>query len=271
MQGRENVQGVQELPDSVILPFNFSPRPHTLDSSSVSPLDSPHEVPLRFPPMPGRRDTMIRSTTAIAAVLLCATPALAGFANEASYGWEDGGTILGGYNNSGMFYENSGMEAYEGTRSLFLQEAELGGTPQSFVAHVTGLTDGDTVYGSFMAWDDSIGESPSVRIWASYTSDPGDITSYAGSAGGSNTYSGGTEGQVWHMLDHEWTFDSDGGGRDGLVIQVRMYAADEGDGHYVDDLYVMTSSDTAVINFAPTPGALALLGVAGLAGRRRRA
>ena len=184
---------------------------------------------------------MIRSTTAVAAALLCATPALAGFANSASYGWEDGGTILGGYNNDGMFYENSSSEAYGGTQSLFLQEVDLGGTPQTFVAHITGLTDGD-------------------------------ITEYSGSAGGNSTYSGAEGGDLWQELSHTWTFDSDGGERDGLVIQIRMYANSGGDpGLYVDDLYVGVSSDTAVITLVPAPGALALLGLAGIAGRRRRA
>ena len=213
---------------------------------------------------------MIRSTTAVAAALICATPALAGFANEASYGWEDGGTILGGFNNDNMFYANSDAQAYEGTRSLYLEEVTTSGTPQTFVAFITGLQDGDTVYGQFAAWDDSPGESPSTRIWGSYTSDPGDITSYAGSAGGSNVYSGSEDGD-WNILSHVWTFDSAGGTRDGLVIQIRMYAANDGDGLYVDDLVVSTSSETAVINLVPAPGALALLGLVGLAGRRRRA
>ena len=214
---------------------------------------------------------MIRSTTAVAAALLCATPALAGFANQASYGWEDGGTILGGYNNDGMFYENSSSEAYGGTQSLFLQEVDLGGTPQTFVAHITGLTDGDIIDGSFWAWDDSLGASSSLRIWGSYTSG-GDITAYSGSAGGNNAYSGDADnGELWQQLSHTWTFDSDGGERDGLVIQIRMYANSAGDGLYVDDLFVGVSSDTAVITLVPAPGALALLGLAGIAGRRRRA
>ena len=213
---------------------------------------------------------MIRSTTAVAAALLCATPALAG-GNSASYGWDDGSaSILGGFNNDGMSYANSSDIFFSGSGSLFLEETDLGGTPQTFVAWVTGLTDGDTVFGSFMAWDDSPGASSSLRIWGSYTNDASDITSYAGSAGGNSTYSGDPDGDLWQELSHEWTFDSNGGERDGLVIQIRMYANSEGDGLYADDLFVSTSSDTAVINIAPAPGALALLGLAGVAGRRRR-
>ena len=215
---------------------------------------------------------MTRTTIAVLASTMIATPALAGITNSASYGWDDGSaSILGGFNNEGMFYENSADVVFSGTGSLFLQEVDLGGTPQTFVAHITGLTDGDTVFGSFMAWDDSFGASSSLRIWGSYTDDASDITSYAGSAGGNSTYSGAEGGDLWQELSHTWTFDSNGGERDGLVIQVRMYANSGGDpGLYVDDLYVETSSETAVINVAPAPGALALLGLAGIAGRRRR-
>ena len=181
---------------------------------------------------------MTRTTIAVLASALIATPALAGITNSASYGWDDGSaSILGGFNNEGMFYENSA----------------------------------DTVFGSFMAWDDSFGASSSLRIWGSYTDDPSDITSYAGSAGGNSTYSGAEGGDLWQELSHTRTFDSNGGERDGLVIQIRMYANSGGHpGLYVDDLYVETSSETAVINVAPAPGALALLGLAGIAGRRRR-
>lgn len=214
---------------------------------------------------------MMRSTTAIVASLLCATPALAGPTNSASYGWDDGSaSILGGFSNDGMSYAHSSDIFNSGTGSLFLQETTLGGTPQTFVAWVTGLTDGDTVFGSFMAWDDSPGASSSLRIWGSYTDDASDITSYAGSAGGNSTYSGDPAGGLWQELSHEWTFDSNGGARDGLVIQIRMYANSAGDGLYADDLFVSTSSSTAVITVAPAPGALALLGLAGVAGRRRR-
>jgi MYXO-CTERM domain-containing protein len=114
------------------------------------------------------------------------------------------------------------------------------------------------------------------RIWGSYTNDSSDITSYDGSAGGNSTYTT----DVWTMLEHTWTFNGDGGNHDGLVIQARMYGySGDGAGTYtswVDDLSVMVDdvdgSGGIVIHFAaiPAPGALALLGLAGLASRRRR-
>ena len=61
--------------------------------------------------------------------------------------------------------------------------------------------------------------------------------------------------------------------RDALVVEVRIYSSDGANFGYVDDVAVsVTGADLSgvEINFAPAPGALALLGVAGLAGSRRR-
>ena len=207
---------------------------------------------------------MIRTTTAV--VALCAAPAFA--SQTASYSWEDGGTIFGYYNSGSgeIIANNSSAQAYSGSSSLEIVESPTGGTPQIWIGFVTGLQDGDTIDASFWAFDDSEGASPSVRIWGAYALSS-DVSSYEGSAGGNSTYS---EGTGWGQLSHSWTFDSDGGTRDALVIQIRMYSDSDSSPIYVDDLEVTTSSDTAVINFAPAPGALALLGLAGIAARRRR-
>ena len=205
---------------------------------------------------------MIRTTTAIVA-LCCAAPAFA--AQSASYSWEDGGTIFGYYNSGSgeITATNSTAQAYSGGSSLELVEDPTGGTPQIWVGFITGLTDGDTVSANFWVYDDG---GSRVRIWGGYNGN-GDINQYKGSAGGNNSYSsnGG-----WSQLSHEWTFDSDGGDRDSLMIQVRMYSDSSSTPIYIDDLGITTSSDTAVINFAPAPGAIALLGLAGIASRRRR-
>ena len=192
----------------------------------------------------------------------------------AQYGWENGGTVLGGYNDSNMTYANQSDVVFEGGSALSLTEDPSSGTPQAFVGFITGLTDGDVIDGSFWAWDDSEGESPSLRIWASYaTSD--DITNYKGSASGNSTYSSGTAEDPWSEVGHQWTFDSDGGERDALVIQVRFYNANAGDTLYVDDLNLsVTGEDLSGVTIntplIPAPGALALLGLAGLSARRRR-
>ena len=217
----------------------------------------------------------IRLGIAAIAAAATVTGAQAGITTSAFYGWEDGGLALGGYNNDNMSYSNNANldYVYDGARSLQLTEDPSAGTPQTFVAFITGLQDGDTIDASFFAWDDTEGASPSLRIWGSYaTSD--DITNYSGSAGGSSAYSSGTPDAPWSECMHSWTFDSDGGERDALVVQIRFYAAGAGDTLWADDLNVdvFSASDNIVINtpMIPAPGALALLGVAGLAGRRRR-
>lgn len=212
---------------------------------------------------------------------LLATVSLAAFAAATAqaetissfYGWEDGGTVLGGYNDSNMTYTNQGDTVYSGDAALQLTEDPASGTPQAFVAFITGLSDGDVIDGSFFAWDDSEGASPSLRIWGSYaTSD--DITNYTGSAGGNSTYSSGTPENPWSEVAHQWTFDSNGGARDALVIQVRFYASGAGDTLFVDDMGISVTGDdlsgTVINTPIPAPGAVALLGLAGLCARRRR-
>ena len=78
-------------------------------------------------------------------------------------------------------------------------------------------------------------------------------------------------------MSASWIFDSAGGTRDALVIQLRFYASNPSGSDintpYVDDLTVNVnsgSSDVLINTPVPAPGALALLGVPGLAGRRRR-
>jgi MYXO-CTERM domain-containing protein len=193
-----------------------------------------------------------------------------------SFDWEDGGTIVGSYGNLG-YAENVLDPLGSGSNVLELFEDPIGGTPQAFLCWITGLTEGDIVTGSYWGLGDRYsGSYAANRIWGSYTNDPSDITSYDGSAGGNGTYTT----DVWTLLEHTWTFNGDGGNHDGLVIQARMYGySGDGAGTYtswVDDLNVsvddVDGSGGIVIHFAPipAPGALALLGLAGIASRRRR-
>ena len=119
---------------------------------------------------------------------------------------------------------------------------------------------------------DDLGMS-STRIWGHYTTAGGDITDYDGSASGNSSYSGAD----WTLLEHTWTFNGDGGNHGGLVIEARIYSGSGDSGStYIDDIFVnVIDSDGSggiVIHFAavPAPGALALLGIAGIASRRRR-
>ncbi|UCG16743.1 MAG: lamin tail domain-containing protein, partial [Phycisphaerales bacterium] len=80
----------------------------------------------------------------------------------------------------------------------------------------------------------------------------GDVNSYAGSAYGNYTYTTGTPEDPWDQVGHQWVFDSDGGARDALVIEVRLYSLYTGpdpQDYWIDDLEVTTSSATATITF----------------------
>ncbi|MAR90045.1 MAG: VPLPA-CTERM sorting domain-containing protein [Pseudomonadota bacterium] len=200
---------------------------------------------------------------------------VAGIANAASlnYGWEDGvGTVLGSFNDDGMQYSNTDALAYSGNRALLIEDLsdQNTGTPQGYVAWVTGLADGDTVTAGFWAYDVSAGAAPSARIWGHYTTDDTDIESYAGSAGGNSTFS---DGSGWSYLEYTWTFDSNGGERDGLVVESRFY--DGGDAPtgaiLIDDLSV-TSSAGMITSPVPLPAAawLFITGLAGVFGVRLR-
>lgn len=201
----------------------------------------------------------------LAIVLLFVTPAFA--QQTLNYSWEDGGTILGFYGNLCCDTNVSGVQngfagdgvayscpgAVDGTQYLHIAEDPHYGTPEAYVAWVTGLTDGDVVTAGFYGYDVSPGLSPSMRIWGSYTSVGGDINSYAGSAGGNVAY---TAGNGWDFVDWSWTFDSDLGSRDGLRVAVRLYSypttSDPNHTDYwIDDLTV-TAPDHAVIHF-PEP------------------
>jgi len=173
-------------------------------------------------------------------------------ANQTStYGWEDGvETVWGFYGNAN--FENSTEQAHSGTHSLKYWEDPVGGTPQGYIWWVTGLTDGDQITASFWVYDinDSL-SYPKGRIWAHYTSDPLDIDSYSGSAGGNDAYS---VGPGWSQLSWTWTFASSGDD-DGIVIEARIYlATTPGPGEnyiYIDDTQIEITSDTGTIYTLP--------------------
>ena len=191
------------------------------------------------------------------AALLAATQAQA--LQTLEYGWEDGtGTILGSYGNLVDATNVSGAQsgsttvagAHDGDAFLHVAEAPHDGTPQAYLAFVTGLSAGDVVSASFWGYDDTPGASPSLRIWAHYA-DASDIDAYAGSAGGNSTY---TDGSGWSEVGYSWTMD---GSADGLVIEARLYStpasgAAEYTDFWIDDLSV-TAPDHARIQFAAAP------------------
>ena len=157
-----------------------------------------------------------------------------------SYDWEDGGSYLGTSGNiDEVLSGNSDEQSRSGLYSLKIVENPIGGTPQAWVAWITGLQDGDVIDASFWVWDDTPNASPRGRIWAHYGLASDGIGSNEGSASGNSTYSGSS---LWSELSHQWIFNSNGGERDSLIIEVRMYSP-SGDPVdpptiYVDDLTV---------------------------------
>lgn len=171
--------------------------------------------------------------------------ALAGlaFAGSAGYGWEDGvATVISSYGNLYNPQNVTGF-ANTGSHSLYMQESPLGDTPQAYVAWITDLQDGDIIDVSFYGYDNTLGVSPSFRIWGHYTNgtDPDD---YAGSASGNYTYSAGTG---WEQIAHSWTFDSDGGTRDGLMVEFRLYSDAEYQEYWCDDIYVVAPDHACIL------------------------
>jgi len=219
----------------------------------------------------GEKNTMkLRTSIALLGIAALSSVATAGTVS-AYYGWEDGGTVMSSYGNLGSA-ENYNWGGDQGS-VVALTEDPMSGTPQAFVGWITGLNDGDVIDASFLGLGDGT-EFSKVRIWAHYTT--GGIDDYGGSAGGNNTYSGAD----WTLLSDTWTFSggtASGGDHTGFVIEARIYSysGQVETTTFVDDLNItVTSADVSGITIhtpmVPAPGALALLGLAGLAGRRRR-
>ncbi len=215
--------------------------------------------------------------TSIIAALVLLGSAQAHALQSVHYGWEDGvGTLLGSYGNLADATNVSGAQtgsngtgnyvvagAHSGSRFLHVAETPLGGTPQAYIAFVTGLQDGDEISASFWGFDDT-SASPSLRIWGHYAQSS-DIDSYAGSAGGNSTYS---DGSGWSELSNTWTFNN--ATADALVVEARLYS-DNGatlsrTDFWIDDVQVI-APDHATVQFAaapvPEPASYALM-LAGL-------
>ncbi len=167
-----------------------------------------------------------------------------------TFDWEDGvATVLGTYGNANV--ANSGDRASSGTRSLKYWEDPISGTPQAYVWWVTGCAANDSIFASFYMYDDTPDPDyyPRGRIWAHYTTDPSDVTSYGGSAGGNSTY---TSGIGWEQLSYGWKIP-DPFTNDGFVVEARIYSGSAGSNDsllYVDEAYIWTSSSTAIIHNA---------------------
>ncbi len=227
-----------------------------------------------FPPIVPKRskkEEEIMRTMLISAAVAATVATAASADISASTGWEDtsADALLGSFGNI-FDYGYESADVYSGNSSLFMIEDPVSGTPQGFVAWITGLSEGDTVTATMWMKGaaNGVDNDGKGRLWGHYTFDD-DIDSYDGSASGPSEYAG--EGGIWTQTSHTWTVAAD---KTALVIEARMYSYGTNNLLLGDDLTISTSNDGASIMLAgmvPAPGALALLGLAGLAGRRRRA
>ena len=175
----------------------------------------------------------------LALVALFATSAMA---DTMSFGWETGTPDLLGLYGSGeppIIATVATTPVYSGMYSLQLEDNSPSGTPQAYIAWVTGLSDGDEVTAGFWRFDDTPGASPSVRIWGNWN-DTEDVSGYSGSASGNGDYG---EGLGWDYHEYTWTVVD---GHTGLTITARTYSA-EGDTAWIDDLSV-TAPEGCVIH-----------------------
>jgi len=184
----------------------------------------------------------------VAAVCLIASSASA---ITCIYDWEDCGTILGTYPEDppGIIATNVTSPVYEGFRALELYDDYASGTPQAFLAWITGCSDGDVIEASFWRYDMTPGAAPSCRIWAHYADDV-DITSYYGSASGQSDYGPGTG---WDMATFTWTFTAPDPAATALIIECRTYS-NPGDIVYVDYLTVKVNPYTTQCIHFPVSG-----------------
>lgn len=205
----------------------------------------------------------------VAIVCLAAVPAYA--VKTVSFSWEDGvSTVLGTgliapVNITNVTGPQTGLcgdcaggsyscpGAYDGVRYLHLQESPHTGTPEAWIACITGLQNGDVVTGSFYGYDITASPaSPSLRIWGHYGSAvtcPDCPGTYVGSAGGPSTY---TAGGGWAISQYTWTVAFPTNAYS-LVLHARLYSSPT-TGAYTTDYWVdyvsVTIPDYASVRFA---------------------
>jgi hypothetical protein len=210
----------------------------------------------------------------VGALLLAGSAATA---MTVSYGWENGGTILGSFGNlvdplnvatgSDPWPDPSDgvdltVTPHEGAAMLKVTESPHSSTPQAHLAYVEGISNDDQVIASFYGWDVTDGASPSLRIWGHYA-DSTDGYSYKASASGNLTYTTGTPEDPWSQVDHTWTIALPEGA-DTLVLEARLYStpstADPASTDYwIDDLSVTVPDGATVSLPVPEPSLWGIL------------
>lgn len=154
------------------------------------------------------------------------------------YGWEGTATIMGQYGD--ILASISTVHTHDSAQSLYLVDDAASGTPQAFVALITGLQPGDSVYGEFWRYDITPGAAPSCRIWGHWISDPGDINSYSGTASGQSDYG---PGLGWDLASYKWGAEA---GKENLVIECRTYSS-AGDDVWIDDMSIIAPDHATIL------------------------
>jgi hypothetical protein len=171
---------------------------------------------------------------------------------DTAYGWEDFKTVLGlrgrGYPPILATNVSAPDPVHSGLRSLRLEDNCPTKTPWAYIAWVTGLVEGDSVYAEFWRYDTSPWTVPSCDIWAHWN-DTDSLDGYSGDAGGSGHYGPGTgrdrASHVWHVSD----------GHTGLVVACRTYSS-PGDVVWIDDLTIHAPAQAIVYTPSAGPSAV---------------
>jgi hypothetical protein len=178
----------------------------------------------------------------VIAILLVLAPFAS--ADSVTCGWEGGVPVLGLYGTGEppIFATFSAPPdpCHGGLHSLRLEDNSPTGTPQAYVAWITGLADGDVVEATVWRYDTTPDASPSCRIWAHWNDDPLEVNGYNGSAGGNDDYG---LGEGWDLVGWSWSVVD---GHTGLVIEIRTYS-EPGDVVWVDDMTVMAPEHASIL------------------------
>ena len=222
--------------------------------------------------------------TCVALAACCVSQVAFGGTKNLTFGWEDGtSTDLGFFaaSGSGVVTSNvtSGSEIdygtedppvpvtydvdpFEGDRMLQITETPIGtsaGGPRVFIGFVENLTDGDTIEFSFEGYDPSDGRSPSILPVAVYTT-AGNINGLNGFLTPFQEFAPGTgwlhivadaapDGATF-PVDPVMVFDSDGGLRDSVILEARVFrpsaalndAEDDDYNFFIDNMSVTVTS-----------------------------
>ncbi len=176
------------------------------------------------------------------ASIVLAALAAAAYSGTATCGWEGTETVLALYGTGDppIIASLVTTPVHGGAQALSLEDNSPTGTPQAYVAWVTGLSDGDEVTAGFWRYDVTPGTTPpSSRIWGHWNDNPDDLLAYNGSAGGNNDYGPGTG---WDLVEYTWTVAE---GHTGLVVEIRTYS-EPGDTVFIDDLTVTAPDGTSI-------------------------